>query len=367
MKNLVMIGFVMVAVALAGCADPRGFNTEDTGSAAGANLDQGSQAAPVELSKAQTLMVDLESNLRGQVMKGATQNKTMVRKSASSVKLTDAQIKVILATTQMSLDQAGVSQSEDLSSLIPAIVKGATLGIGALQLGDSTNITNLLSSVANSILNSIVNVNGQTNSESLLGQLTNALFASLPQSGVNSSSLTGVANNLISSMLSRLSESNLSSFGLENILQTLAGGVVTGLGQLNMPTALFQSVLNSLGQGSLSGLTGLVTSVLGTITNGSAGADWLGSLMQAVTSGISGAISALTGNGSLQGVASNFVNSFLQGISGQSNTGGGSVVPGTAAGVGGGADSSSTTSGSGTLSTILGIAGTVARIAMLFL
>lgn len=361
MKNLIMIGFVMVAMGLAGCADPSGFESADVSS----NAETSQAAAPV-LTKAGAMMADLESNLRGQVVKGATQNKMMVRKSAQSLKLSDAQIKVILATTQMSLDQAGVTNSNDLQSLIPAIVQGATLGIGALQLGDMGNITNLLSSVANSILNSIVNTAGGQAPNDLLGQLTNALFASLGQSGVNSSNLSSVSNNIISSMLSRLSESGLSSMGLEDILKTLAGGVVTGLGQLNLPTGIFQTVLNSLGQGSLSGLTGLVTNVLGAVTAGSGGGDWLTSLMTAVTSGISGAINMLSGNGSIEGGAGNFLNAFLQGLSGQNM----SQSPSTGVGTGattGGANDGAATSGGFNWSNVINIIGTVARIGMMFI
>lgn len=356
MKNLIMIGFVMVAMVLAGCADPRAFNTAELGAAAGATAQE-TPAAPV-VTKAGAMMADLESNLRGRVVSGATQNKMMVQKSAQSLKLTDAQIQVILATTQMSLEEAGVKNSDDLQALIPAIVNGATLGIGALQLGDTAGLTGLLASVANSILNSIVNVSGEAAPSALLGQLTDALFASLGQSGVNSSNIRTVANDLISSMLSRLSESNLSSMGFENLLQTLAGGVVTGLGQMNMTTNLFQSVLNSLGQGSLSGLTGLVTNVLGAITTGSAGSDWLGSLMQAVTSGISGALNLLTNEGSLQGGVGGFLNAFLQGLSGQNLSANPAPTPATPA---------APATGSGTWSTILGIVGTVARIGMLFI
>ncbi|MBX3018193.1 MAG: hypothetical protein KF767_09915 [Bdellovibrionaceae bacterium] len=359
MKNLIMIGFVMVAMVMAGCADPRAFNAGDV-AAAGANEITQEREAPAVQTKAGAMMADLESNLRGQVVSGSTQNKTMVRKSAQNLNLTDAQIKVILATTQMSLEESGVSQSDNLEALIPAIVKGATLGIGALQLGNTAGLTNILSSVANSILNSIVNVSGEQAPSNLLGQLTNALFSSLGQSGVTSSNITSVSNNLISSMLSRLSESNLSSMGLENLVQTLAGGVVTGLGQTGMSTNLFQTVLNSLGKGSLSGLTGLVTNVLGAVTAGSASSDWLGSLMQAVTTGISGAINMLTGEGSLQGGAGNFLNAFLQGLSGQNLTQ--TPVTGETP-----AANNSSNSGGGTWSTILGIVGTVARIGMMFI
>lgn len=357
MKNLILIGCVMVATALTGCADPNSFKMVAKNEAA--SVDNSQRVPEIAQSKADVMLADLQSNLSGKTVAGATQSKLMVSKTAANLKLSNAQMQVILATTKMSLEQSNLAGSNDIAALIPAIVQGATLGIGALQLGDSSQLTGLLSAVANSVLNSIVNTSSGAVPTDLLSSLTNSLFSGLQNSGVDSSNIKGVSNNLISSLLSRLSESNMSTMGFETLLQSLAGGVVTGLGQLNMSTNLFQGVLNSLGQGSLSGITGLVTNVLGSVTGGDS-STWMNSLMSALTSGISGALSGLINGGSLAGAATGFLGSFVQGLNGQTsmpteNSGGlTGVMPVT------GAD----TSAAGSWSSIL---GTIARIGMMFI
>jgi len=368
MKNLVLIGFVMVAMALTGCADPQGFNSSAAKLDANADVQKEAplEVAPPALSLTETMLADLESNLRGVKAPGSTQSKLMISKTAQNLKLSDAQVQVVLATTMMAIDQANMKGTTDLSALIPVLVQGATLGMGALQLGDSSSMTGLLSAIGNSVLNSIVNMsqaNGASAEEStsLLQTLTQSLFAGFQNSGVGSSNIKGIANSVISSILSRLNESQLSANGLDGLLKGLADGVVLGLGQLNMTNSLFSSVLNSLGQGSLSGLTTLVTNVLGTITTGSDGSQWLSQLMNAFTSGISGALNSLAGTGSLTGAAGGFLNSFLQGLSGQTPGATPVVVPVTPQ-----TPTPPATTPS-TLSTILGLATGIARLWMGFI
>lgn len=352
MKKVLLIGIAMVAAGLAGCADPAMIQSVPKDTAATGQSTDSQKVA----STAETMVADLEANLKGVPSAKSTQSKLQVSKTANRLKLTSAQTQVILATTKMALDTAGLTNSNDLTSLIPVLVQGAALGIGAIQSTDTTNISNLLAAVANSVLNSIVNVSSGSVPTSMLQSLTEALFASLSQSGVNSSNIQTVSNSVINSILSRLNESNVSTSGFETLLQNLATGVVSGLGQLNLPTTLLSAVLNSIGSGSLLGITNLVSNVIGVVT-GTNGSTWLTNLLNAFTNGITSGLNALNSSGSISGAVGSFASAFLQGMSGQASTSAGSTTStGTA-----------TTSTSSTFSSIVSIVAGVAQIAMLFL
>lgn len=363
MKNLGMslsLPLVMI-LGLIGCANPDKIDTIAKNQSI--TNEQGQETGVAEepaLTLADTLLADLESNLRGVKSAQSTQSKMQVMASVKNLKLSETQIQVILATARMSLEQAQLGSSNNLAALIPVLIQGATAGIGALQTHDSTQLTGLLSALGNSVLNSVVNVSQDQVPTALLKSLAQSLFAGFGASGVGPTNIQGIANSVIGMLLSRLHESNLSTTGFDVLLQNLATGAIGGLGQLNMPQALFASVLQSLGSGSLSGLTSLVTQVLGPIKTNNPGSAWLNQLLNAFTSGVQGALVTVPATGSVKGLAGSFLASFIQGLSG------GSVVsPAPATTPATTPSTTQTTTGASSVGTIIGIVAGIARLWLL--
>lgn len=327
MKKNISLAFVLVAGMLAGCG--KQFQLSPV-------LDDSSSAlaVPVDVkpkSAAATMIADLESNLRGVRVVGSTQSKLQVKASAKALAISDSEIAVILSTVTMALENSNLMSSNDLSSIIPVLVQGASLGIGTLQSTDKNQLSNLLAAVGNSAINSIVNMSDSGVSTSLLQDLANSLFKGFSSSGVSKANISGVANSVIASLLGRLSESDLAASGFDTVLKSLASGAVTGLGQLNLGSTLFSTVLNSLGSGSFSGIGNLVTSVLGAGANTNSGANWMSTLLNSFTSGIQGGLGGVQQSGATGGGIAGLLSSFLSGVSGSTNQ-----APGATPGLGSG-------------------------------
>lgn len=263
--------------------------------------------APVEvLSSAKIMMTDLESSLRGQEISQGSLTKLQVSATSAKLNLNEAQIQTILAAVSQALQGAQLGSSNDLKAILPVLIQGATQGIGVLKL-DSALLSQILATVGNSSLNSIVNLSNGSVPTELLEMLTSSLFANLGQAGASGDALSAVADKVIASLLAKLNVSDLDASGFKEVLKSLASGSIAGLDKMKLSETLMKKVMDKLGSGSLSGLTSLVSSLTSSTGTGS---DLLSGLLDAFTKGVSEKLQ----NSKKGALLSALFNSYLNGV-----------------------------------------------------
>ncbi len=306
-----VLGFILLAGILSACQS--GFAPVS----GAANNTQASSSNPpspasivVDQSKAHKMLLDLSSQLS-------------VKANAGLFALTPTQIANLISQIEAELAAAHLSSSNDLNLILPILMAGASSAIGGLNLSSVTDISSLLSSIANSYLASALKLSSGQISLAQIESLAASLFANLSKSGVAQSDLSSLANSVMSLLLGDIASTGLASIGpaLESIVQSIASGAITGLGKSGISSDLLNSILNDLGAGGFSGISNLINSL-----SGKGLASTLESLLKAFAagsnSGLSNIIGILASGGSSSQILNQLLMSLLGGMSGAANNSG---------------------------------------------
>lgn len=272
----------------------------------------------VPSTTAEKALASLESDLRKGTVTAteSSVNQKAVSATAEKISLNSAQINTIIESARLALETANLGQSNDLSAIIPVLIKGASLGANAIQLGDSSLIAKLLSVIGNSALTSIVNLSPDQISTGDLKGLAQSIFANLATAGVGSSNATSVAQTIIQSLLGHIASTDIDSSGFSSVIQSIAQGAIAGLNNnagTNVGSTIFQSILKGLGSGSLNGIAAIVSS-LGNSNNAS---DLLKTFINAFTAGSQSGLNQVSSSKSL---VSTLLNSILTGLNSSAGT-----------------------------------------------
>lgn len=290
-KNVLM--YLAAVNLLVGCGNQLQ-TLDSSANDTSAALSAPSESAPVEMSAAQKMLADLESNLNGSAGSSAALRQKL--SVSSGLNLNSSQISSILGSASSALSTEGLMQSNDLSAILPVFIGGASSGVGDLGLTNPGSISSILSLVGDSSLSSVIDLSGNTVSTDLVTNLSSSLFGNLSNAGLsNSNSQALGANTIISSLLGNLGTKNMDMGSLTGIIQSLGAGSVLGLGQLGNTSSPFSSILGGLGSGSSSGIMSLFT---GLTSNGDTSHSLQG-LLGAFASGSNLGLGSIFGGGGM--------------------------------------------------------------------
>jgi hypothetical protein len=274
---------IVAAASLSACGSQ--MEAMSTGNPESSNNSQSADTTPapsVQVSASKVMVNDLETQL----------------KSQASSKLTAEQIQAIVNTVKTTLSSANLSNSDDLKALIPAIIQGASVGVGTLNLSDITSKSGILALIGDTALTSLVNLSPESVSASLIQSVTKSLFANLNLAGVSSGNQATAASSIIKSILGQLSGKDFDVSSLQTVIESLASGSVLGLGNLGNSNAVLNTIVSSLGSGSLPGLTSLIKN-LGSSNNATTTlANLIGAFTSGSNSGLSSVVAKLGGSNS---------------------------------------------------------------------
>lgn len=277
-------------------------------------------SSSINRSAAEKALISLESDLRQgsvQASESSVNQQKAVAVTGEKVSLSLAQINTIVASAQMALQSANLGQSNDLASIIPALIKGASLGANAAQVGDPASLASLLSVIGNSALSSIVNLSPDSVSTNNLKDLAKSIFANLATAGVGSANASTVSSTIIKSLLSHIASTDIDASGFSEVIKSIAAGAVAGLGNnpgMGVGSAIFQSIIKNLGTGSLSGIANIVAS----LGNGGNASDLLKNFISAFTTGSQTGLNSISTSKSL---VSTLLNSLLSGLNSSATPG----------------------------------------------
>jgi|GEM_PF-1627798 len=300
MNKLVIVSALFAVGLLAGCNNnlkPAENNSSD-------NSSLGSETPVVNNSEAQKMLNNLEAALRAHSVENT---KVSAKASAlpSGLLLNNSQINTIMGLASGALGGAGLSQSNDLSAIIPVLIGGATQGVGQIGLptGQATDLLALIGNGSlSSILGSVPGVGqGGALPTGLIQTLTGSLFQNLPLAGIGSGNMSQVAGSLISSLTGNLGNTGLPVGDLSTLLQSISSGAMLGLGNSGLNAGMLSGILSQIGMGSVTGISGI--NVPGGMNLGT-----LQTLLAAFTSGSNLGLGQIAGS---QGLNASMITALL--------------------------------------------------------
>ena len=262
-------------------------------------------------SEAQKMLADLEATLKSN-SQSAGMTKVQNKLNLPALNLDASQISTIMGFATASVNNAGLASSNDISAILPALIGGASQGVGNLNL-PAGQISSLMGLIGNGSLTSILGSSGVLGGTTggaiptdLISMLSGSLFQNLPIAGIPTSGLPTASGSLMALLTGGLGSTGLGTGGLSSIISSLTSGATGGIGGLQLPglnSSLLSSIFGQLGSGSVTGISGITLP-------GGLNSNILQTLLGSVTSGANLGLGGLIGAGGT-GVSSNLITTLL--------------------------------------------------------